>query len=223
MKRGFILELVPKDGFDITKVVEVYANGRPVDLSACELKQHLSIVDSFRPEFVDYIAKYGLSALFRREPLTEVLVAPGTSSSAVQSLLQAFLGALSVTTDLVVVDPYFFAPTTDTSYPALIEQVLHPVLATLRTLTVITLPNKVDAKLVTDVTAALVVGAPGLSVAHRTSNTFHDRFWIDPISTKGFLCGTSLNGLGKRYALVDHLEPTDAADVLTALRNESLL
>jgi hypothetical protein len=68
-----------------------------------------------------------------------------------------------------------------------------------------------------------VVGAPGLSVAHRTSNTFHDRFWIDPISTKGFLCGTSLNGLGKRYALVDHLEPTDAADVLTALRNESLL
>lgn len=77
MKRGFILELVPKDGFDITKVVEDYANGRHVDLSACELKQHLSIVDSFRPESVDYIAKYGLSALFRREPLMEVLVAPG--------------------------------------------------------------------------------------------------------------------------------------------------
>jgi hypothetical protein len=223
MKRGFILELVPKDGFDIAKVVENYANGRPVELSACDLKLHPSIVDSFRPEFVDYIAKYGLSALLRREPLTEALVAPGTSSAAVQSLLKGFLSALSVTTDLIVIDPYFFAPTTDKSYPALIGQILYPVLATLQTLTVVTLPNKVDAKLAADVTAALMVNAPRLIVAHKTSNAFHDRFWIDPISTKGFLCGTSLNGLGKRYAMVDHLEPTDAADVLSALRSESLL
>lgn len=223
MKRGVILELVPKDGFDFTKVVENHANGQPVELSACELKQHLSIVDSFRPEFVDYIVKYGLSALLTREPLTEALVAPGTSSAAVQSLLQAFLSVLTVTTDLVVIDPYFFAHTADKSYPVLIEQVFRPVLANLKTLTVVTCPNRVDAKLVAAVTAALMVNAPSLSVVHKTSTAFHDRFWIDPISTKGFLCGSSLNGLGKKYAMVDHLEPTDAADVLSALRRENLM
>ena len=223
MTRGIILELIPKEGFDYTKVVEDYANGRRVDLSACELKQHSSVVDSFRTEFVDYISEHGLSALLRREPLMEALVAPGTTSSAIQSLLQAFLSALTVTTDLVIVDPYFFAPTKDTGYPALIEQVLHPILPTLHTLTVITLPNKVDAGLITNVTSALAAQAPNLSVIHKTTQTFHDRFWIDPISTKGFICGSSLNGLGKRYALIDNLLPPDVADVIAALKSESLL
>ena len=223
MPRGIILELIPKEGFDYTKVVEDYANGQRVDLSACELKQHNSVVDSFQAEFVDYISKHGLSALLRREPLMEALVAPGTTSSAIQSLLQAFLSALRVTTDLVIVDPYFFASTTDAGYPALIEQVLHQILPTLHTLTVITLPNKVNVALVTNVTSALAAQAPNLSVVHKTTQTFHDRFWIDPVSAKGFICGSSLNGLGKRYALVDNLQPSDVADVIAALKRESLL
>ena len=223
MPRGIILELIPKEGFDYTKVVEDYANGQRVDLSACELKQHDSVVDSFQAEFVDYISKHGLSALLRREPLMEALVAPGTTSSAIQSLLQAFLSALRVTTDLVIVDPYFFASTTDAGYPALIEQVLHQILPTLHTLTVITLPNKVNVALVTNVTSALAAQAPNLSVVHKTTQTFHDRFWIDPVSAKGFICGSSLNGLGKRYALVDNLQPSDVADVIAALKRESLL
>ena len=223
MPRGIILELIPKEGFDYTKVVEDYANGQRVDLSACELKQHNSVVDSFQAEFVDYISKDGLSALLRREPLMEALVAPGTTSSAIQSLLQAFLSALRVTTDLVIVDPYFFASTTDAGYPALIGQVLHQILPTLHTLTVITLPNKVNVALVTNVTSALAAQAPNLSVVHKTTQTFHDRFWIDPVSTKGFICGSSLNGLGKRYALVDNLQPSDVADVIAALKRESLL
>ena len=223
MPRGIILELIPKEGFDYTKVVEDYANGQRVDLSACELKQHNSVVDSFQAEFVDCISKHGLSALLRREPLMEALVAPGTTSSAIQSLLQAFLSALRVTTDLVIVDPYFFASTTDAGYPALIGQVLHQILPTLHTLTVITLPNKVNVALVTNVTSALAAQAPNLSVVHKTTQTFHDRFWIDPVSTKGFICGSSLNGLGKRYALVDNLQPSDVADVIAALKRESLL
>ena len=223
MTRGIILELIPREGFDFAKVVEDYASGQRVDLSACELKQHISAVDSFRTEFVDYIAQHGLSALLRREPLMEALVAPGTTSSAIQSLLQGFLGVLAVTTDLVIVDPYFFAPTKDTGYPALIGQVLLPVLPTLRMLTVITLPNKVDTALVTNIKSALTANAPSLNVVHKTNGTFHDRFWINPISSRGFICGSSLNGLGKRYALVDHLQPSDATDVITALKNERLL
>ena len=73
------------------------------------------------------------------------------------------------------------------------------------------------------VMAELSAVAPSLSVKLKTSDAFHDRFWIDPLAAKGFITGTSLNGLGKRYALVDHLQQTDAADVIAALRNEGLL
>jgi hypothetical protein len=223
MKRGIVIELLPRrESFDFSKIAADIANGKLVDLSECDVQQHVSIVDSFRSEFVEYITEHGLSSLIGREQLVEALVTPGTSPAAVQLLLQVFLGALSVTTDLVIIDPYFFAAS-DTNYPLLVEQVLQPVLPTLRNLTVITFPNKVDAVTVTNVTKLLTTNAPQLTLVPKTSNAFHDRFWIDPISGKGILTGSSLSGLGKRYALVDHLQSSDAADVLAALRNEHLL
>jgi len=38
-----------------------------------------------------------------------------------------------------------------------------------------------------------------------------------------FLDGSSLNGLGKKYPLVDHLQSSDVTDVLAALKCENLL
>ena len=223
MTNRIILELIPKKDFDFSKIVEDHANGRRVDLSTCEVKLHTSVVDGFHSEFVDYITKHGLTTLLSREPLMEALVAPGTTNTAIQSLLHGFLGSLTITTDFVIVDPYFFAQTKDPSYPALIEQVLLPVLPRLRTLIVITRPDRVDATLVTNIKSALVANAPSLNVVHKTTGRFHDRFWIDPVSNEGFICGSSLNGLGKRYALVDHLQPSDAIDIITVLKKDGLL
>jgi hypothetical protein len=223
MTSRIILELITREGFNFDEVVQDQANGQRVDLSDCELIQHISVIDSFRDEFIKYIEQHGLSALMRRETLTEALVAPGTTSSTIELLLQGFLKALSVGTELVIVDPYFFAKTTDASYPNLIQNVLLPVLPRLRTLTVITLPNKVDTALVANISHALTLHAPNLSVFHKTTTTFHDRFWINPVSSTGFICGSSLNGLGKKYALVDHLQQSDAKDVINALRKQGLL
>jgi hypothetical protein len=223
MTSRIILELITREGFNFDEVVQDQANGQRVDLSDCELIQHISVIDSFRDEFIKYIEQHGLSALMRRETLTEALVAPGTTSSTIELLLQGFLKALSVGNELVIVDPYFFAKTTDASYPNLIQNVLLPVLPRLRTLTVITLPNKVDTALVANISHALTLHAPNLSVFHKTTTTFHDRFWINPVSSKGFICGSSLNGLGKKYALVDHLQQSDAKDVINALRKQGLL
>jgi len=152
----------------------------------------------------------------------EALVAPGTNVDEVQMLLRAFLVGLSVTTDLVIVDPYFFA-NCEVAYPQLVEQVLQPVLGGLRNLTIVTLPSKVNAVTSSGITNLLNASAPHLSLVHKTSNAFHDRFWINPVSGRGFITGTSLNGLGRRYALVDHLQSSDAAEVLAVLRSEGLL
>lgn len=222
-ERGIVLELRPKSKtFDFSELVVDIANGRPVDLSGCEVRHHVSVIDGFAPEFLEYLVQHGLTSFLRRRPLTEALVARGTTAADVQTLLQAFLATLSVTTDLVIVDPYFFA-SSDIGYPQLVEQVLRPVLAGLRNLTIVTLVNSVNAVTLSNITTLLNASAPHLSLVHKTSNAFHDRFWIDPVAGKGFITGTSLNGLGSKYALVDHLESSDAADVLTALRSEGLL
>ena len=226
-QRGVVVELIAKrEGADFSKIVVDAANGQRVDLSDWKLVQHVSLIDDFRPEFIDYVSRHGMSSLLSREPLFEALIAKGATGSIIVPLLHGFLGTLGTPTDLAIVDPYFLAsgPAAQmAAYPALVVQVLQPVLATLNKLTIVTLPNKVDTGLSASVTAALVAAAPSLAVVHKTSDAFHDRFWVDPLASAGFITGTSLNGLGKRYALVDRLQPSDAADVIAALQREQLL
>lgn len=126
-------------------------------------------------------------------------------------------------TDMVIVDPYFFASTSDTSYPQLIHDALKPVLATLRSLKVVTLPNKVDQSLLVQVNTLISQTAPSIAMTHATSRSFHDRFWINPNKGTGFICGTSLNGLGKKYTLIERMQSEDVADVSVALKNEGVL
>jgi hypothetical protein len=54
------------------------------------------------------------------------------------------------------------------------------------------------------------------------SEKFHDRFWLAD-GARGLVVGTSLNGLGKRYALVDFMQPSDVRDVVQALKTEGFL
>jgi hypothetical protein len=185
--------------------------------------QHTSVIDSFRTEFVEYLAEHGMSTFLHREAVLEQIVPPGMSSSGIEQLLRAFLGAVGITTELIIVDPYFFASTRDPNYAGLIVGILKPTLPGLRELKIVTMKNSVDTTVKGTVTAALNAIAPGLTLTHQVSGSFHDRFWINPVAAQGFICGTSLNGLGRRYALLDNLKPSDTADVIAALRTENLL
>lgn len=226
-KRGIVIELIARHaGADFSKIAVDIANGQCVDLSDWEVVQHISLIDDFRAEFIEYVARHGTSSLLNREPLFEALIAKGATAPIIVPLLHGFLRALGTPTDLVIVDPYFLAsgPAAQmAAYPALVVQVLQPVLATLNKLTIITFASKVDPGLSASVTAALAAAAPGLTVAYKTSDAFHDRFWVDPLAGNGFITGSSLNGLGKRYALVERLQQQDAADVISALRTQQLL
>ena len=56
----------------------------------------------------------------------------------------------------------------------------------------------------------------------RTSENFHDRFWIADRS-RGLFVGTSPNGIGKRYALADYMDADDVKTIVDALALERLL
>jgi hypothetical protein len=52
----------------------------------------------------------------------------------------------------------------------------------------------------------------------RGKGLFHDRFWIffggDTTNCCGLIVGTSLNGLGKKYALIENLSYEDALTIM---------
>src|SRR5271156_5162591 len=93
--RGVVLELRPTgEDFDFSDIATKIANRLPADLSGCEVKYHVSMVDSFAPEFLAYIVQHGLTSFLRRQLLTEALVARGTDAAGIRSLLQGFISAL---------------------------------------------------------------------------------------------------------------------------------
>ncbi len=51
------------------------------------------------------------------------------------------------------------------------------------------------------------------------TDKIHDRFWICPESTKGFVVGTSLNTIGKRIALIDYLQQEDVEEILNVIKD----
>jgi hypothetical protein len=221
--RGIIIELLPKGSVDFSKVIEDYANGRPVDLTPYDVHMCGSIIDDFRAEFLDYIEKHGLTSYLRREMIEEAIVPPKQPRNQVEELVKRFIQEINVTDELIVVDPYFFAATRDAAYPSLIESVLQPVLPTLTNIDIVTLAGKVDSTVKTAIIGKLTARNKTTTISHVTSNAFHDRFWINPQAMKGFVMGTSLNGLGKRYALLDHLQQSDVKEVIDALAKESLI
>lgn len=219
-----ILELVPKGPSDLSTVAVELASGRPVDLSAYEVRiLPSSPLDAFRAEFIRYLTEYGLSAYLRRGPLFEEVVPRGASADDVRYLLQSYVQQLRVEDELIIIDPYLFAPATDPSYPDLLVGILRPILSSLKVLKVVTRADKSDPHLVATIRSKLAVHNPQIQLIHTTTQSFHDRFWINPATKKGFLVGSSLNGLGKKYALVDHLSEADIRDILAAASAENVI
>ena len=54
---------------------------------------------------------------------------------------------------------------------------------------------------------------PTIEIRDVATDQFHDRFWIDPENGSGIVMGTSLNGIGKKIALIDHLSSSDVAEI----------
>lgn len=223
---GFIVRIRPtKDGWDFTRFVVDVANNRIDSLQGCEVGLVQDVVASFQEQFMDYVMKHGFSSLVRRMPLLEALVPPGAQKTAIVSILVGYLSTIGVADELVIVDPYFYASQTpaDPSYPTTVASILAPFAASLSSVKVVTLPKKVDLSVKAAVDAEIVKLNPSIAVTHTTSDEYHDRFWISSKRSAGVLVGTSVNGLGKRYAIVDRLESVDVTDIVASLTARSLI
>lgn len=219
-----IWKLTPKkEVIDYTNLVVKISNEQDINLRDFKVEEITSVIYCFREEIIDYILENGLSSLINTVPLLEHLVPKGATQNTIVDALHKYLDKVGIDNELIIIDPYFFAPTSDTTYLSTIDLALEKYLPQVDTLHIITYPNKVDATLKTSIETNLKAKKPSLNILHKTSNEYHDRFWISNKRERGILTGTSLNGYGKKYSLLDRLNTSDVRYIVNSLEALGLL
>jgi len=139
-------------------------------------------------------------------------------------MLRCKLIDLAPSQSLTLIDSYIFTPNIrdKQGYLEMFEDIFGPVVSSIKEVRFVTSPDHYDNSLYQDVIRLLKRLNPQLFVECSTTKDFHDRFWIAD-ETKGLFIGTSLNGVGKKYALVDNMSDDDTKAIVDELRKLALL
>ena len=176
-------------------------------------------------EIVDFIVDKGFMNFVRTGAINEDVVKAGTPQNKIIQLLQKYLDKIDIDNELIILDPYFFSPTSIANYAYMIENVLAKYLPTIDTIKIITdaKTSKIDLTLKADIEAKLKAHKSTLQIIHSTTYDYHDRYWISSNREKGIVSGTSLNGLGNRLALIDRLNTSDVREIVASLQTDGLI
>jgi hypothetical protein len=112
--------------------------------------------------------------------------------------------------DLIIIDPYLFPEKFDDSYTDFIAGVLNSV--KLSTIQFITVERNHNESLYNNVKDNC--NCKNIKICF--TDDYHDRLWIAN-KNKGFIMGTSLNGIGKKISLIDFIREEDLRDIVKDL------
>ena len=172
-------------------------------------------------EVKQLLVEHGVSYVWQLVRLQEAIMPPSADVPALLAMLTQMLTLLSPRESFVVVDRYLLPKKRSADYRDRLVSILEPLATRVASLTLVT-DRSHDAALLQDISTEISRRAPECRVVHRTSTQFHDRFWLADLD-RGLLVGTSLNGLGNRYALVDRMRSSDVQEIVQALRSEDLV
>jgi len=216
-----LLKLTPKfENIDYTELVVKIANNQDVNFRDYEVAQISDVVLGFKDEIEEYLLEHGYSSLVNSELILEHLVSPGTPENKIIRAVHRYLDKIGIDDELIIIDPYFLVKTADAS---MIFQILSKYLDSIDNLTIITLPDKVDTAVQTEINAQILRIKPTININYQTTLKIHDRYWISNKREKGVIMGTSLNGLGKKYALIDRLNTSDVRSIINGMESEGVL
>lgn len=114
--------------------------------------------------------------------------------------------------EIIITDPYLFNNSNKVPYNQLLEQILTK--SQLKKITIITNNKNVNRKLLNYIKNAVNNVNITFKVYH--SEEIHDRFWIG--DDKGFIMGTSLNGVGSKFSVIQMLNDDDVKDLNRILK-----
>ncbi len=162
------------------------------------------------------VLEKGTSRVIRESgSLNEAVLPDNTPRSALADTVRFMLTKMNPGQELLIIDPYLFPLSLqqhpDPAYLPYLEMILGATLEKIDRFRIVT---KADRHQPTE--AAFSAMAQGkkaaLNIATKYTNDFHDRFWIVD-GARGLFIGTSVNGIGKRYSLIDYLRDDDSAEI----------
>ncbi len=222
MKPPRYFKIMPSEEFDYIQFAVDVANGRPVDFMRSQIFSLEQPIFDLRNEFMDYIVKNGLTTYIEIGPINEELTTPRMPMNTVVSILIQFLSSIGIDNELIIIDPYFFPNNSGQYYLTTIIQILSPFLSQLTDLRIITHPQfNHNTKILIE--NGLHRQQASLRIHHTQTAEIHDRFWISNNRQKGILTGTSLNGLGRKYAIIDHLKNEDVTEIINEFSRRNLI
>ncbi|MBV4439316.1 hypothetical protein [Clostridium tyrobutyricum] len=148
----------------------------------------------------------------QKQPINEQVNWKNMNLDKKASVLEKYLyGIGAKNNDLLIIDSYFFPKKVDSEYKKLIKQVLRKSKA--KSIKIITHPEY-NKDLFNDINKAI----NDINIKVIPSTEFHDRFWIVETNNKGFVLGTSLNGIGgRKICIIQYLEDKDVKEILDYL------
>jgi len=177
-------------------------------------------VYSFRQQFLEHIAEHGLSSLYNFTIVMEDVTSPSMSINDIENVIGKFLASLNGAKRLVVIDPYFYSKSSTIDVAIVFKNLLSGISGALEEVMFVTNGKKADAK--ADIHAVISALDTSIQIRDFTTDEFHDRYWIDPDNNTGIVMGTSLNGLGKKIALVDKLSEDDVVEIVRLARENGI-
>lgn len=154
------------------------------------------------------LKEQGARSLLSLTSLTEAVLPDNTPRDVLLETIRYQLNSCRPTTSLLIVDPYLFPSQPDANYRADLLSLVEPSVRAGIDLTIATKTSR-NAALEAAFLSDLAGIRPGATAQIKYTNVFHDRFWIAD-HERGLFMGTSLNGIGRRYAVADYLHEDDA-------------
>ena len=201
--------------------LERYLNGRNIEVRLPDIGYSL-------PEIQDMLQREGPTYIMSLRVLREDIlpVTDRKDESAFGLLIDILhnkLTQLSPSESLTIVDYYLFSKNikNQAEYLTLFGHIVKSVIGKIKLVRFVTQPSYSDELYKKTVTLLESMNSH-ISVEHSKSEYFHDRLWIAD-DQRGIFVGTSLNGLGNKYALVDSIKDSDTNSIVGELQRLELI
>ncbi|MNL06832.1 hypothetical protein D3C87_1274810 [compost metagenome] len=195
-----------KDGEDISHFFKrFYESELSRDFGVYRLS-----LGALRADIQQYVIEHGLSSLFYNALTCDAIVHTGFRTDEIEAIVLGIMSKLDGVRHLLIIDGYFYDDQPECLL--LLEKIVRSMSSKLEKVTLITHGKRISMRpAMHDVFSTVV---PGIQINDVITDDFHDRYWIDVESTKGVMVGTSLNGIGKKIAMIDYASSADSREIV---------
>lgn len=165
----------------------------------------------------EYILGDRIKNILSTELLQEEILPDNIPRNALLDTLKYKLLQINATNKITIIDCFLYPNNPDIDYEDFFIEIFKKTIVSCAEIEIITKKNR-NTELESNLDYKIKQINPDINIIHKYSNEFHDRFWIANDSV-GLFVGTSLNGIGRRYSIIDYLQVNDVADIVNKIRN----